>query len=79
MQVSYNVLNVMCGGCATSIQNNLKSLEGVNEVTVEIESGRVTIVGEDIDEQVVKTTLNKIGYPVDDTSDLLAKAKGLLS
>ena len=79
MQVSYNVLNVKCGGCATSIQNNLKALKGVTDIQVDVPSGKVTIVGDDLDENKIKSTLSEIGYPVDDTSDLLSKAKNLLS
>lgn len=79
MQVSYNVLNVKCGGCATSIQDSLKALEGITDIQVDVSRGKVTIIGDNLDEMKIKNTLSEIGYPVDDTTDLLSKAKNLLS
>ena len=79
MQVSYKVLNVKCGGCATSIQNNLSKIEGIREISIDVPSGTVEISGENFDETIIKDTLTQIGYPIDDTDSLLAKAKHLLN
>lgn len=79
MQVSYNVLNVKCGGCATSIQNGLKKIEGITDVQVDIPTGKVSVEGNELDENLIKQILSELGYPVDDTMDLLSKAKDLLS
>jgi copper chaperone len=35
--------NIKCGGCASTIRSKLGALEGVSNVRVEIENGRVTV------------------------------------
>jgi copper chaperone len=55
--------NIKCGGCASAIRDALGQLEGVQDVQVDIESGRVTVTaGHDLREQLV-ATLAASGYP----------------
>jgi copper chaperone CopZ len=36
-----------CGGCAASVERALRALDGIEQVTVELAAGRVTVVGSD--------------------------------
>ncbi len=58
------VENVKCGGCANAIQKGLSALPGIDEVTVNIESGAVTIHGEGYNDKDIHSKLNDLGYPV---------------
>jgi copper chaperone CopZ len=58
------VENVKCGGCANTIQEGLSALQGIHEVTVDIESGTVTIHGEGYNDKEIHSKLNDLGYPV---------------
>jgi len=75
------ILNLKCGGCANTIKKGILSIEGVNEVNVEVETSKVTI--DTIDEILitqVKEKLSKMGYPeVGDTNTVLHKAKSFVS
>lgn len=56
--------NVKCGGCAATIREGLLTLAGIDEVTVVIESGSVTITGEGYDQAKIHAKLDEIGFPV---------------
>ena len=58
------VENVKCGGCASAIQEGLLTLHGIHDVTLEIESGAVTIHGEGYNDKDIHSKLNDLGYPV---------------
>jgi len=58
------IANLKCGGCATTIKNDLLKLEGVNEVSVDIENDAVNVVYNDnIDRKVIIDKLHSLGYP----------------
>jgi copper chaperone len=59
----FTVSNVKCGGCASAIQNGLKDIPGVDTVEVSVESGTVTITGEQLSRQQLGAKLAELGYP----------------
>jgi len=75
------ILNLKCGGCANTIKKGILSIEGISEVTVELESSKVTV--DTNDESVilsVKKNLSKMGYPeIGDANTMLHKAKSFVS
>jgi len=83
MQHIIEVENIKCGGCASTIMNKLGKLDGVAQVSVDIEAGRVSVeAAEDSREQLVKTLLHS-GYPEKGTAEGIkaakAKAKSFVS
>lgn len=79
--ITLEILNLKCGGCANSIKKGLLTIEGVKDVTVDLESSKVTIdsVNETVIENV-KLKLSTMGYPeVGDANTLLHKAKSFVS
>ncbi len=78
-----DVENIKCGGCANTIENKLKKLDSVTQVSVNVEQGQVTIeAGDDSRVQLVDTLLAS-GYPEKGTAEGLkaakAKAKSFVS
>ncbi len=57
------VQNVKCGGCASTIQDGLSPLAGVDSVEVDIESGTVTVTGEGLSREQLSAKLAELGYP----------------
>lgn len=55
--------NIRCGGCVSTIQDALGSLDGVQAVAVDIESGRVTITAEEGLRDLLAAALEASGYP----------------
>jgi len=58
------IANLKCGGCATTIKNDLLKLDGVNEVNVDIENDAVNVVYNDnIGRKIIIDKLHSLGYP----------------
>jgi copper chaperone CopZ len=76
-----NILNLKCNGCANTIKKGLLSIEGVNDIQVDLDKSEITI--NDVSDDVfikVKEKLSKMGYPeVGDANTVLHKAKSLVS
>lgn len=75
------ILNLKCGGCANSIKKGILTIDGIDEVSVDLETSKVTV--NTVDEQVVlkvKEKLSSMGYPeVGDSNTVLHKAKSFVS
>ena len=83
MQHIIEVENIKFGGCANTIVNKLSKLDGVEQVSVDIEAGRVSVdATDDSREQLVQTLLQS-GYPEKGTAEGIkaakAKAKSFVS
>lgn len=59
----FTVQNVKCGGCVSAIENGLKELAGVSEVSVTIEGGIVNVSGDTLDRSALIARLAELGYP----------------
>ena len=64
MQKKVTVANVMCGGCASTIETNLPEIAGVNQASVNVDEKTVTL---DLDEAAfpqVAEKLTELGSPI---------------
>jgi len=61
---SFNVANVKCGGCATTIKQGLLDVVGVDDVEVDIAEGRVEVSGKVLTRMALQNKLTELGYPV---------------
>ena len=59
--VTLNVSGMSCGHCVSSIEGSVGKLDGVQEVKVHLDSGKVDVA---FDQE--KLTLNKIKETIDD-------------
>lgn len=75
------ILNLKCGGCVNTVKKGLLTIDGINEVEVDLVNSKVMVPTED--EQVliqVKAKLSKMGYPeIGDANTILHKAKSFVS
>ena len=75
------ILNLKCGGCANTIKKGVLSVEGIDEVSVDIETSKVSFnsANETIT-NLVKDKLSKMGYPeAGDDNTIVHKAKSFVS
>ena len=80
MKTDIQIENLKCGGCAATIKKGILSLEGVNEVEIDIENSIVSIASENDNIEEVKAKLSKLGYPeVGDKNTVIHKAKSFVS
>ncbi|MDV7186936.1 heavy metal-associated domain-containing protein [Lutibacter sp. TH_r2] len=81
MKNNIEIVNLKCGGCANSIKKGLLNIEGVSEVSVELETSKVTV--EVANEEIlseVKKKLSSMGYPeIGDANTVIHKAKSFVS
>jgi len=45
-EATYTVEGMTCGHCATSVREEVSELDGVRQVDVDVESGRVTVTSD---------------------------------
>ncbi len=60
------VENIKCGGCANSINQKLMQLDGIEDVAVDVDAGRITLSTGQISASFRQTVLAKLaamGYP----------------
>lgn len=80
MNQNITIENLKCGGCASTIIKGLSAIEGVKDVTVDVETSVVSFHSEATILNDVKEKLSKLGYPeVGDKNTMLHKAKSFVS
>ncbi|MCK1997401.1 copper chaperone [Paenisporosarcina quisquiliarum] len=65
-QVTLNVQGMSCGHCVSSVEGSVGKLDGVNEVKVDLESGKVDVSFDEdkVSLDVIKETIDDQGYDV---------------
>ncbi len=63
-RISMKVKGISCGACAKRIENALKGNYGVSDISIAMNEGMVTAVGEDLQEQKIKNAICDLGYEV---------------
>jgi copper chaperone CopZ len=61
---SINVNGMSCGGCASKVTLAVRKLEGVRRVNVDLDTGAVTITGEQVDLTSVKSAVEQAGFHI---------------
>lgn len=80
MTQNIHIENLKCGGCAATIVKGLTAINGVKEVTVDVEESTVSFSSTNEKVVEVKDKLTKLGYPeVGDKNTVLHKAKSYVS
>ena len=83
MTYEITVENIKCGGCASTITRRLNELDAVSDCQVDVETGMVSISGDESSKLEVTQLLLNLGYPESGTAEGLkaakAKAKSFIS
>lgn len=56
------VSGMTCNHCKANVENNLAEIKGISRISVELDTGNVTLNGDDIDLDEVKNKVESIGY-----------------
>ena len=51
-----------CLHCVASVREEVTEVPGVTEVDVDLESGRLTVKGTDVDDDAVRAAVSEAGY-----------------
>ena len=60
----YQVSGMTCSHCVLSIKEEVSEVAGVENVDVELASGRVTISGESFADDAIRAAVEEAGYEV---------------
>lgn len=62
MSKTYTVSGMTCQHCVASVKEEIEEIAGAQGVEVDLESGRVTVVGEDFSDDEVRAAVEEAGY-----------------
>ena len=80
MTTTLYIDNIKCGGCASTIQRKLDSMDQISDASINVEEGKISF--ESLDEKAkveVLSALKKLGYPERGTGTTLDNAKSYVS
>ncbi len=58
------VEGMSCGHCEKAVKDALEGLEGVSNVVVNLETKRVEVEGENLEDRILKESVEDAGYEV---------------
>lgn len=61
-EMNYTVPDMSCGHCTTAVKSELALVPGVREVTVDLDTKRVVVRGEDLNDARLKEAIAEAGY-----------------
>lgn len=61
-RATYEVPGMRCAHCARALREELGSVEGVEEVEVDLETKRVTVRGASLDDSALRAAIAEAGY-----------------
>jgi copper chaperone len=60
---TYTVTGMTCGHCVASVTEEVQEIPGVQDVSVALETGSVTVTSQDgVDDTAVKAAVEEAGY-----------------
>ena len=59
---TYQVTGMTCGHCAQAVTTEVSGIDGVTDVRVDLESGRVDVTGEAVADEAVRAAVDEAGY-----------------
>jgi copper chaperone len=66
-ETTYTVTGMTCEHCVNAVTKEVSGIAGVDTVTVDLESGRVTVVGDAYTDEQVAAAVDEAGYALADT------------
>jgi copper chaperone len=60
--VTYNVPAIHCAHCALSIREEVSEVDGVEDVSVDLETKLVTVSGRALDDAALRAAIEEAGY-----------------
>lgn len=66
---TYTVQGMTCGHCVSSVTEEVRELPGVQDVDVDLDSGRLTVTGDAADDvAAIRSAVEEAGYVLADSA-----------
>ena len=62
--LSYSVPGVSCGHCRAAITTEVQKVPGVTAVEVDLDTKRVTVAGQNLDDEAIRAAIDEAGYDI---------------
>ena len=62
MSTTYDVTGMTCGHCAQAVTTEVQTIIGVTGVTVDVETGQVSVEGQGFTDEQVAAAVDEAGY-----------------
>lgn len=59
---TFTVPGMSCGHCESAVIEEISAIDGVHSVVVDLETKRVDVSGEHLDEQAIRAAIEEAGY-----------------
>ena len=59
---NYTVEGMTCAHCVLSVREEVSDVSGVTSVDIDLASGRMTVTGDEISDDAVRTAVTDAGY-----------------
>ena len=59
---TFQVTGMTCGHCAQAVTTEVSAIDGVTDVQVDVETGRVDVTGDGVTEEAVRAAVDEAGY-----------------
>ncbi|WP_221583678.1 heavy-metal-associated domain-containing protein [Microbacterium sp. G2-8] len=70
MQKTYTVQGMTCQHCVMSVTEEVREIDGVEQVDVDLASGRLDVTAPSLDDAAVKAAVEEAGYALAAAGDL---------
>lgn len=60
--LTYTVPGMHCGHCEAAVTEEVSAVEGVESVSVDLDSKRVEVTGERLDDGAIRAAIEEAGY-----------------
>ena len=60
--ITYSVPDMHCGHCRSAVTEEVSAVAGVEAVDVDLDTKRVTVVGEALDDTMLRAAIDEAGY-----------------
>ena len=60
----YTVEGMTCSHCVLSVREEVVEVAGVSAVDVDLASGRITVTGQEVDDDAIRQAVAEAGYEV---------------
>lgn len=60
--MTYTVPGMSCGHCKAAVTEEVSAVEGVDSVSVDLDSKRVDVTGAQLDDAAIRAAIEEAGY-----------------
>ncbi len=61
-ELTYTVAGMTCGHCVNAVSSEIKTVPGVAEVTIDLDTKSVVVSGESLDDAAIRAAIDEAGY-----------------